>query len=127
LRSVDEESELDVAFCGTAGAGGGERTGGCSADWLEWELDDDFLAAGPLAHPGLAWLARMTMTMPMSQRTRKKWKTAIRSRPQVCAAGAILPLVKVSAAGEPRLGMVDCLMTSARRQLPVGGQVKQLH
>jgi hypothetical protein len=42
LWSIDEESELDAAFCGTAGAGGG-----CSADWLEWELDDDdFLAAG---------------------------------------------------------------------------------
>jgi hypothetical protein len=47
LWSLDEESELDVAFCGTAGAAGGGRTGGCSVDWLEEELhDDDFLAAG---------------------------------------------------------------------------------
>jgi hypothetical protein len=47
--SIHEESELDAAFSGTAGAGGRGTTdcgGGCPADWLEWELDDDLLAGG---------------------------------------------------------------------------------
>jgi hypothetical protein len=117
--SADEESELDAAFCGTAGAGAGGRTDGCSAAWLEWELDDDLLASGDDDEP----------------EDPEEMEAAIRSRPQVCVAGVIPPLakvsvgrvavipslVKVSAAGEPRLGMAGCSMTSARRQLSVGG------